>query len=571
MKEEIMLSNLYQKGKINKATLGLCSIVVIFTFLFSGCSTFQNDEAAITADRTAGNCFFPGTFLCDSKEAPAKPVVAKAEKAPVVAKVPKAKPEDSRWATASMAFPTGIESTSNIRIDKYFPKKVLQGKPYLYKIKVTNLTPLDLENVNIIENFPENFEVIKTTPSLYDTSGEKVAWALGKLEGNATRTITVHGKANSTDAIPCCTEANFKNPALCLQTTVVDSGLELALLAPEEKLVCDTIPLEYTVKNTGSSDLKDVVISSRLPSNVVSLEGKSTFFHKVGNLAAGEQKKIQTVVQAKAEGDYSFPGSVRGTPSFLSGSGGNSASTANSTEVVTKVLKPQLTITSSAEKDEQYIGRPATYNFEVTNTSEARAESATVVASVPENAAFKSASHNGKFSEVDRAATWSLGTLGPKESRTVHLTLSSEQGGRIGTMAEASAACSERVAVSQNISVVGIPALLLEVIDLNDPLEVGDATVYEVRVTNQGSGNATNIELAAEYEDMSYVASKGETTIKNTGKNLSFGKFSLAPKEVASWQIKLKASKTGDQRFKLGMDSDQLQRLVEESESTTVY
>jgi hypothetical protein len=570
--ELFMLTNRSQKRRVNRAALGLLGAISIFMFLFTGCSTLQTDPTEVTSKRTDGKCFFPGNFFCDSNEVSTKPVAAKVAKAVKVAKAPKAKkPADNRWTTASMSFPTGLESTSNIRIDKYFPKKVLLGQPYLYKIKVTNLTALDLDNVNIIESFPENFEVIKTEPALYDTSGEKVAWALGKLQGNATRTITVHGKANSADAIPCCTEANFKNPALCLKTTVVDSGLELALRAPEEKLICDTIPLEYIVKNTGTTDLKDVVISSRFPGNIVSAEGKNSFFHKVGNIAVGEQKIISTVVQAKTTGDYSFLGSVRGTPSFLSGSSVNSASTAKSTEVVTKVLKPQLSIVSSAEQEEQYIGRPVKYNFEVTNTSETRAESATVVAAISKNALFKSASHNGTFSEADRAISWDLGSLAPNESRTVQMSMSSDMGGPIGTTAEASAICSERVAVSKNISVVGIPALLLEVIDLHDPLEVGDATVYEIRVTNQGTGNATNIQLAGEYEEMSYVASEGQTTIQNAGKNLSFGKFSLRPKEVATWQIKLKASKVGDHRFKLGMDSDQLQRLVEETESTTVY
>jgi len=95
--------------------------------------------------------------------------------------------------------------------------------------------------------------------------------------------------------------------------------------------------------------------------------------------------------------------------------------------------------------------------------------------------------------------------------------------------------------------------------------------VYQVTVTNQGSGPATNVALAGMFEDMSYVTSSGHTPIKNIDKDLAFGSFSLGSKESVSWQIQLKADKVGDQRFKLMMTSDQMSRPVEETESTIIY
>ena len=46
-----------------------------------------------------------------------------------------------------------------------------------------------------------------------------------------------------------------------------------------------------------------------------------------------------------------------------------------------------------------------------------------------------------------------------------------------GVCAEAAASCETKVE--------GIPAILLEVIDLEDPIEVGAQTTYEIKVTNQ--------------------------------------------------------------------------------------
>ncbi|MDH3256546.1 MAG: hypothetical protein OEM27_02920 [Nitrospinota bacterium] len=483
-----------------------------------------------------------------------------------------AKTAESGWTTASMSYPTGIESTSNIRVDKHFPNTVLKGQPYTYDINVTNLTNLDLENVNIVETFPADFETISTEPVIFDSSGDKVAWALGKLPAKSTRVIKVTGKANSTDDIPCCTEANFKAPALCLKTAVVDSGLALSLKAPEQKLMCDQIPLEYTVKNTGTSDLRDVMVSSTLPENVIAEDGGNIVSHRIGHLAPGQEQKILTTVQAKAPGEYSFGGSSSGVPNISNSAAGTVSNiTADSNAATTNVSKPQLSIKSVGAEDKQYIGRPISYDFEVTNTGDVNAESAMLAAAIPANAAFKSANSAGSFSQATRAVTWDLGTLKPNDSKTVSMTLSGYEAGNAVAKAEANAMCADVVYASQSNPVVGVPALLLELVDLSDPLSVGDTTIYQVTVTNQGTGPATNVALVGGFEDMSYITSSGHTPIRNLDKGLAFGTFSLDPKESVNWQIQLKADQVGDQRFKLMMKSDQMTRPVEETESTTIY
>ena len=45
----------------------------------------------------------------------------------------------------------------------------------------------------------------------------------------------------------------------------------------------------------------------------------------------------------------------------------------------------------------------------------------------------------------------------------------------------------------------------------------------------------------------------------------------LAPKAKATWEVQVKSIKPGDVRFKVNMNSDQLDRDVEETESTNFY
>ncbi len=479
---------------------------------------------------------------------------------------------DDGYGRASMSFPTGIEATSNIRLDKRFPRRVHSGQAYQYTIDVTNLTQLDLENVNIVETFPSSFQVISTEPAIYDTSGDKVAWALGKLEKGGTRTIIVKGVAKDTSDVPCCTEANFKVPALCLNTTVVDSGLQLAMSAPNQKVLCDAIPLNYTVKNTGQSNLRNVVVQSTLPSSVTTAQGGQTVNIDVGPLGPGETKTVSSDVQAKSAGNFSFSSTAKAYPSLLfqGGDAENANITASSETVATQVVQPQLSIQSTGSTDKQYVGRNVNFDFDVSNTGDANAESTVVTASIPANTSFQSASAGGT-AVSGNTVSWDLGALGANQSKSVSMVLSALAAGTAATTAQANAQCARAVTASADRPLVGVAALLLELIDVSDPLEVGQSTQYQIQVTNQGNAMATNVQLTGAFEDMSYVTSGGHTTISHSGRDLTFGGFSLAPKEVASWSVTLKATGVGDHRFRLIMNSDQLTRSVEETESTTVY
>jgi len=476
------------------------------------------------------------------------------------------------WGRASMAFPTGLESTSNILIEKVFPKKVHRGQPYHYLINVTNLTELTLDNVNVIEKFPASFAVSSTDPAIYDTSGDRVAWALGKMKPHETRVIRVNGMANDTSGVPCCTEANFTVPALCLNTTVVDSGIQVAVTAPNQVMMCNPIPVEYTVKNTGETELRNVSVASSLPSQL-SADGANALNLAVGDLGAGMSKTVQAVVMASGTGDFQQSGSASGTPvSYYSGGKGFDSVSADSNSVSTTVVKPALALTAAASRDKQYVGRSASFDYEITNTGNASADSATIVASVPGNTAFQSASDGGTYSQAANTVSWALGSLSPSASKKVSMTVGGSAAGNAATSGEANAVCAMAATASTGLNMVGISALLLEVIDVNDPVEIGQNTVYEIRVTNQGNATATNIGLTGTFEDdMSYINSAGHTTISNAGKNLTFGSFNLGAKESVSWTVELKASGAGDHRFGIEMNSDQLTRPVSETESTTLY
>ncbi len=123
------------------------------------------------------------------------------------------------------------------------------------------------------------------------------------------------------------------------------------------------------------------------------------------------------------------------------------------------------------------------------------------------------------------------------------------------------------------MTIVGIPAVLLEVIDLHDPIEVGAQETYVITVTNQGSARDTNIKIVVELEEsQDYVSSSGATAGKAAGRVITFDPLpSLAPKAKATWNVVVKAIKAGDVRFRVKLSCDQFTRPIEESEATYFY
>ena len=73
-------------------------------------------------------------------------------------------------------------------------------------------------------------------------------------------------------------------------------------------------------------------------------------------------------------------------------------------------------------------------------------------------------------------------------------------------------------------------------------------------------------------DNQQYVSSTGATKGTIEDNTITFAPLrSLAPKKKATWRVVVKAVRTGDVRFKVSMNTDQITRPVEETEATHLY
>src|SRR5262249_48252418 len=121
----------------------------------------------------------------------------------------------------------------------------------------------------------------------------------------------------------------------------------------------------------------------------------------------------------------------------------------------------------------------------------------------------------------------------------------------------------------------GLPALLMELADLDDPVEVGASTSYEIRVTNTGTKTESNLQLVCTVPDqMKCLDARGPAgcPFKVQGNQVIFQPLpKLAPRVDAIYRVSVHCLSPGDCRFRAQITADGLSNPVLREESTRVY
>ena len=530
----------------------------LFLFILSGCYSCGSWNNLWGKGPVEPGCEKKFFFDKDCKLiAKAKPV--KPKPAPVK-KVTPARPKPVLVsgcgpATVSRSYP--CQGCEVIQLHKAMPGETQLNAPFDYTIKVTNMTDMDVANVVVTENISGNLSVKNTDPSA-TKDGSKLVWNLGSFAPKQSKRITVSGMATTTDCVKTCAAATYVIPA-CANVKVVQPKLQLRKTAPAEVLICDPIPVKLVVTNSGSGAAKNVKIEDNLPAGLKTADGQSKLVFDAGTLATGQSKTFSATLKASKTGKY--------VNTAMASSAGGLKSEASTTTVV---RQPILAISKSGP-EKRYLGRSVTYDITVTNKGDAPASSLVVEDQIPSGTKFVSATDGGTITAGK--VVWNMGALRPGDSRKISVTVMPNSAGTITNTVMAKATCAEGVRASAKTSISGIPAVLLEVIDIDDPIEIGGQTTYVIIATNQGSSPGTNIRIVCALEDNEqYVSSSGATKGTSEGNTITFAPLrSLAPKTKATWRVVVKAVKAGDVRFTVVMNTDQLTRPVQETEATHLY
>jgi uncharacterized repeat protein (TIGR01451 family) len=325
-------------------------------------------------------------------------------------------------------------------------------------------------------------------------------------------------------------------------------------------LIGERAALTITVSNPGTGIATGVVLEEHIPPGLQHPAG-TELEYEVGNLKPGESRKLELPLLANRPGPAT---------NLLNARGDGNLHAEHRLDL--EVLAPQLDVALEGPK-RRYLERQATYQLSVTNPGTAPAKQVELVANLPAGLKFISANNAGYYEEASRTVRWRLAELPANETGSVELVTMPVEAGKHIIGLHGTAQKGLTVAKEQPVIVEGIAAILFQVADTADPIEVGGETTYEVRVVNQGSKAAANVQLSVDLpSEVKFAAAEGPTRYRLDGSRVSFdGLAQLAPKAEAAYHVRVKAVRPGDLRARFQLMTDDMQSPVTKEESTRVY
>ncbi len=509
------------------------------------------------------------------------------------------------WDFRIAAYPQGEVHDAILLLRKSGPKQVRAGQEFEYWLELYNPTDqVVLKNVVVRDYAGPNVRVTSSTPNWYDIDepeerrepvrdpreGDEdlddfsqspprtrtdvqpdeggfvpapaIRWFIEDIYPEKMVTIRVRARAMGEGNIMNCATATYEIAA-CIESAVVQPELRLTAVLPGEFIICDEDETQLTLRvaNTGTGDVNNVVVTAELPDGLT-VDGARRVSENVGTLKGGQSREIKKTVQVGASGEYVIRATARAA---------ELTTQANPVNFIAR--RGRLAIEADGPSLE-YVGVPIEYEIRVGNVGTARARDLVVEAPVPAGMEFVDASNDGKVE--GGKVIWRFAELPEGYMQPVNVRFrASDTPGTARIVARARAYCSGEVTDIVRTQLEGVAAMVVECVDEQDPVKLGQTTTYEIKVTNQGSADETNVILTCELEDaQEFVSATGatETGSRAGSRRVTFAPVpTLAPKATATWKVVVRALEEGDIRFRIQVDSDQHGRPVNESEATKQY
>ena len=465
--------------------------------------------------------------------------------------------------TSWLSFPyksIGV-SKSKLLVEREVPDKIVPQKEYTVNLRVTNKSMYKIDGVTLVEKLPVNFKFLRADPNP-SVHGNTLKWELGMMAPGQKEVISITGMALGAGDIEHAGKVNLKYELGQMITImeVIEPKLKFNIVAPESAIVNDLIPVECVFKNAGSAPVVNAVINEKLPKGLSTQSGNSIINVKLGTIQPNITKKYDIDLIASKAGSYNVKFTVKADDNI-------------SVDSYLKIFvgKPKLAVTSKAPS-KRFVGNNIRYTINVKNTGNAIARDVSTELNVPSTAKFVSANEGGQLD--GNIVKWDISSLQPNETKTLELVLIGKTITTLVVNAVTKAVAAEPVRTNFTTTVAGIPALLLVLSDVNDPVPVGETETFIVDVDNQGSLAAEDIVVMCDLENnMEFVSVTGPTGKASLdGTKLVLKPLAtLAPGKKAIWKITVRAKSPGDCRFKVYLKSKHLSRPVYESESTHFY
>jgi len=373
--------------------------------------------------------------------------------------------------------------------------------------------------------------------------------------------VTVSADAATTDGMQATNRA----------ATRIETGkLLLVVDAPPSGLVGEAIPFKLAVTNASAAPAENVTVWAQYDAGLTATGAPSPVELAAGTIAAGQTKVLDLPLVAKQTGRYAVRANVTGD--------GNLAASADPVSV--DVRRAELAVSGSGPQL-VYVNQEFSWLVTVRNRGDAAMSNVIVRATVPAEARAKSAEDGGRVEPG--SVEWKLAELRAGEQRTLKFVaeaLKMTERATIGVTALGDATNGAltvgdpvQARTESSVAIIGTPAVVLELATPPGPVELGKRAAFKVRVKNDGTVSARNVEVAA-FAPPELRATRGigqgEGRIDPSGRVTFPSIDELRPGQVLVFTIEVEAIQVGDARFRAEVKAAHLKRPLQEEQAARV-
>ncbi len=462
-------------------------------------------------------------------------------------------PDRASFVGASETF-----STPSVSVEWVKHGEINVGQECTCDLVVKNTGKVSARQVIVEALFPKSVRLTQADPRPTEVS-DHLEWAIAELAAGEERTIHIKMIPSQRGELATTASVRFTGTAANV-FKVEEPLLKLTVEAPAEAIVGDPLVQSITITNPGTGIAQNVKIQVATPEGLEATRGDRSLI-EIGRLISGESRTVRLSFTAIAGGEQTL----------------EVVATADSglrkvAEATVNVIAPALKIAVEGP-GLRYAGRDARYTLSITNEGQAATNHVHVIHRIPKGFKFMKADKGGTFDADHNSANWFIGHLEPAQTVQVKLQLQAQE---IGQFEHHVAATSEHGVIAKadtTTKVEGSASLMMEVQDLDDPVEVGQETAYEVRISNTGSKAAQNVGLTFELPTGIELI-RVEAATKHLAKSglILFNDLpELPPGKTALFRIHIKGEAEGNQRVRARLTSESIEQELITEELTKFY
>lgn len=445
----------------------------------------------------------------------------------------------------------GSYSNDLVRVTKQQLDGSRVGGKFSYQIVVEALR--DIANLQVTEYIPSDVTLDSTSPQA-KVDGNTLSWFVQGMNKGDKKTYTVVVVPNKEGEFNVCTTVKA-DPRVCIGMIAGLPVLTIDKSGPATSELDQSVTWDIVVGNTGTVAAEKVTVEDTLPKGFTA---QSPLTADLGTIKPGESKRFQVTALGSTTGDFTNTASAKY-------SGGEPVTATAPVTIVQSLLAIEKT-----GPEEAFVFNPATYVITIKNEGTTALRDLRIEDTLPQGVELID---SGGGTVSGNKIHWDLPLLAVGKSQEYRVRFTANQPGI--TVNTASVRTSTGLSASDTATTdwFGVPAVQLEVIDSNDPIRVGERTVYTLTVRNQGRFRPVDTIIRFSLtENLRPISVSGSEQGTIQGQEVIFPAATLQPGRDLVLQITAEGVKQGVGIGTMTLEADFLgTTTVSSQEPTNVY